>query len=100
MVHIALPKRPINQFKPVQKSRQQALRPYCPNIYTVPDLKRPSKTPSQAFSSRDLVFLNLRSPMGGSAYGIPWFFCEFSDRDRIIFSQENKRYLLNLSKDL
>ena len=28
-------KRPINQFKPVQQSRQQVLRAYCPNIYTV-----------------------------------------------------------------
>ena len=81
-MHVAMPKYPINQFKLVQQKRQQVLRPYCPNnIYTVPDLKRPSKTPSQAFSSRDFVFLNLRSPRGGSAYGIPWdFFCEVSDR--------------------
>ena len=28
------PKRPINQFKPVQ----QMLRAYCPNIYTVPSM--------------------------------------------------------------
>ena len=34
-VHVALPKLPISQFKPVQQSRQQALRAYCPNIYTV-----------------------------------------------------------------
>ena len=26
---------PINQFIPVHQSRQQALRPYCPNIYSV-----------------------------------------------------------------
>ena len=32
-VHVTL--RPINQFKPVQQSRQQALRAYCPHIYTV-----------------------------------------------------------------
>ena len=32
MVDVALPKRPINQFI---KSRQQALRAYCSNIYTV-----------------------------------------------------------------
>ena len=32
-LHVALPKRPINQFKPVQKSKQQ--RAYCSNIYTV-----------------------------------------------------------------
>ena len=81
-MHVAMPKYPINLFKLVQQKRQQALRPYCPNIYTMPDLKRPSKTPSQAFSSRRFVFLNLRSPRGGSAYGIPWdFFCEVSDRD-------------------
>ena len=35
MVLVALPKRPINQFKPVQQSRQKALRAYCPDIYTV-----------------------------------------------------------------
>ena len=34
-VHVALSKLPINQFKPVQQSRQQALSAYCPNIYTV-----------------------------------------------------------------
>ena len=28
----ALPKWPINQFKPVQKSRQKAIRAYCPTI--------------------------------------------------------------------
>ena len=35
-VHIALPKRPINQFKLDQQIRKLRLRPYCPNIYTVP----------------------------------------------------------------
>ena len=34
-VHVALPKPPINQFKPVQQSRQQTLRAYCPNIFNV-----------------------------------------------------------------
>ena len=35
-MHDALPKRPINQLKPVQQSRQQAQRAsYCSNIYTV-----------------------------------------------------------------
>ena len=38
-VHVALPKQTINQFEPVQQSRQQALRPYCSNIYTVPLIK-------------------------------------------------------------
>ena len=28
-------KGPMNQFKPVQQSRQQGIRAYCPNIYTV-----------------------------------------------------------------
>jgi hypothetical protein len=35
MVHVALPKQPINQFELFQPSRQFALRAYCPNIYTV-----------------------------------------------------------------
>ena len=34
-VHLALPKRPINQFKLDRQNRQQALRAYCSNIYTV-----------------------------------------------------------------
>ena len=34
-VHIALPKQPINQFKPLKQSRQQALGAYCLEIYTV-----------------------------------------------------------------
>ena len=32
---VALPKQPINQFELFQRSRQFALRAYCPNIYTV-----------------------------------------------------------------
>ena len=32
-MHAALPRRPINQFKPVKQSRQQVLRFYCPNIF-------------------------------------------------------------------
>ena len=35
MLHGTLPIWPINPFKPVQQSRQQVLRAYCPNIYTV-----------------------------------------------------------------
>ena len=38
-VHVALPKRHINQFDPVKQSRLQALRAYCPNIYTMPQGK-------------------------------------------------------------
>ena len=34
--HADLPKRPINQLKPVQQSIQHALRAYCPNNCTVP----------------------------------------------------------------
>ena len=34
-VDVALPKQPITQFKPVQQRKQQALRAYFPNIYTV-----------------------------------------------------------------
>ena len=37
-MHVALPERLSNQFKPVQQSRQEALRAYCPNIYTMPFL--------------------------------------------------------------
>ena len=32
-VHVALPKRPMNQFQLVQQSRQQALKAYCPEIH-------------------------------------------------------------------
>ena len=34
--HVALHKQPINEFKLDHQRRQQALRAYCPNIYTVP----------------------------------------------------------------
>ena len=34
LVHVALPKQTINQFKPIQESIQQALRAYSPNVYT------------------------------------------------------------------
>ena len=34
-VHVALLKNSINQFRSVEQSRQQALRAYCSNIYTV-----------------------------------------------------------------
>jgi hypothetical protein len=35
-VHVGLLKQPINYNKWISKiSRQQALRPYCPNIYTL-----------------------------------------------------------------
>ena len=34
-MQVAPSKRPINQFEPVQQSSPQALRAYCPNIYTV-----------------------------------------------------------------
>ena len=35
LMHVALTKRPINQFQPVWQSRQQSLRAYYPNVYTV-----------------------------------------------------------------
>ena len=36
MVQVALPKRSINKFEPVQQNRQQAKRAYCPDIlYTI-----------------------------------------------------------------
>ena len=34
-MHDALPKGPINQFKPAQQSRQQVIKAYCPNKQTV-----------------------------------------------------------------
>ena len=34
-MQISLPKRHINQVKPVRQSKTQALRAYCPNVYTV-----------------------------------------------------------------
>ena len=34
-MHVALLKCPIHQFEPVNQSRQQEIRAYCPNIYTV-----------------------------------------------------------------
>ena len=36
LVHVALPKRPINQFRPMQERRQPVLIGYCSNLYTVP----------------------------------------------------------------
>ena len=36
-VHVSLPKQPINQFKPVQQSRYQVLRAYCPYTYILWD---------------------------------------------------------------
>ena len=35
VLYVALSKRPRNQFKPAQQSRQQGLRAYCSKIYTV-----------------------------------------------------------------
>ena len=34
-MHVALSKRPMHQLKPVQQSRQQALRAYYSNMYTL-----------------------------------------------------------------
>ena len=34
--HVTLPKCPINKSELDQQSRQQPLRAYCPNVYTVP----------------------------------------------------------------
>ena len=39
---VVLSKWPMNQFKPVQQRRQQIIRAYCPNIYTVPGFMRKS----------------------------------------------------------
>ena len=51
---VALLKGPINQLKPVQQSRQQTLRAYCSDIYTVPNMaikgddKDPTLAPADA----------------------------------------------------
>jgi hypothetical protein len=37
-MQVALPKWPIYNFEPLQQSRQQALRAYCSNTYTVLNL--------------------------------------------------------------
>ena len=37
MLPVALPKQPLNQFKPVQQIREEVLRAYCPIVCTVPD---------------------------------------------------------------
>ena len=34
-MHVALPKGPIHYFKINQQRRQQELRAYCPNMYTL-----------------------------------------------------------------
>ena len=34
-VHVNLSKWPINQLKPVHSSRQQLIRTYCSNVYTI-----------------------------------------------------------------
>ena len=43
-LHVPLCKQPINQLKPVEQSRKQALGGYCPNIYNIIlCLERPRK---------------------------------------------------------
>ena len=34
-VYVVLPKQPINQFEPIQQRRQQELKAYCFDVYTV-----------------------------------------------------------------
>ena len=53
-VHVALPKRPINQLKLVQQSRQKELRAYCSNIYTVQNAK-------ESFGNENLPVSRVRS---------------------------------------
>ena len=35
IMHVVLPKQPINKLKVIQQSRQQVLEAYCPDKYTV-----------------------------------------------------------------
>ena len=54
----ALPKLPITQIKPDKQSRQEALRDYCPNIYTVVHLVRLTQGQTQEdYVSSDQFFL-------------------------------------------
>ena len=56
-----MPIRPINKFKPVQQSRQQTLRAYCPDMYTVPNMaikgddKDPTLAPADAVPENTYV---------------------------------------------
>ena len=64
-VHVVLPKRPINQFKPVQQNKRQALRANCPNIQSIYCaqnffLKRNEKN-NFLFLPRNIVYAKLFS---------------------------------------
>ena len=50
-LHVALPKRSINQFQPVRQSRQHVVRAYCSNIYAAPF--------GQSCGGRALYFLGI-----------------------------------------
>ena len=58
-VNVAMNKLPINYFKQVMQSRQQALKAYCPNIYTagytVVILQDPQQSPPSKLHSAVLV---------------------------------------------
>ena len=64
-IHVVLHKQFLNQFKPVQQSRQQALKAYCTNIYTVPvshNLEL-SKTKLPPYQRPELTFpISFHSP--------------------------------------
>ena len=56
-LNVALPKWPIDQFISVQHCRQQVLRAYCPDIYTVPSsAKTAKKVPKDDFNQLQTFF--------------------------------------------
>ena len=68
--HVALSKWAIDQFKPVQQSRQQALKAYCPNIYCVPHAI--SRISWHLFCILDAIFLR-RSQKGSVGFRSNFF---------------------------
>ena len=65
-VHVALPKQFTNQLKPVQQSRQQLLRAYCPNMYTV-------QAADEACEKRSLTRMQMWTHFYSKDNDIPFF---------------------------
>ena len=61
-VHVALPKRTVNKFKQVQQSRPQALRAYCPKIYTVLSVQLVDSSTFSRSSQTRLYFFFFPTP--------------------------------------
>ena len=65
-VHVALSKRSTNQLKPVQQSRQQLLRAYYPNKYTV-------QAADEACEKRSLTRMQMWTHFYSKDNDIPFF---------------------------